>query len=320
MRIVFMGTGPVSAASLSRVIDDGHELPLVISRPDRRRGRRGRPAPPEVKVVALDHGLEVHQPDRVREEETVARLRSIAPEAIVVVAYNQLLPAEILAIPPHGCLNVHLSLLPSFRGAAPVQHAILSGETATGATVMRMAEKFDTGPILRQEEVAIEPDETSGELTARLAVRGAELLGQVLRDLGSIPMEGVPQDPSRASRAPLLRKEHGAVDWTRPASTIHDHIRGMTPWPSAFTFLTGAGESPERLILLGSRICPSPEPTAAPGLVLEASGDDLIVAAAEGTALRLVRLKRANSKALEVRAFLNGCPIEKGDRLEPQGG
>ena len=162
----------------------------------------------------------------------------------------------------------------------------------------RLAEKFATGPSLCQGEVEIEPDETAGELTVRLAEVGAHLLSRVLGDLEKSPIEGVPQDGSRASRAPLLRKEHGLVDWTCPAGVIHDHIRGMTPWPSAYTFLAGADDSPERLILLGSRTCPSPDPTAAPGKVLAASGDELLVAAGEGTALRLVRLKRANSKAL----------------------
>jgi methionyl-tRNA formyltransferase len=320
MRLVFMGTGPVSATSLERVLDDGHEVPLVVTRPDRPRGRSGRPAPPEVKSLALARGLPVLQPERVREDETVRRLEAIAPRAIVVVAYNQLIPPAILRIPPCGCLNVHLSLLPAYRGAAPVQHAILRGEEVTGVTVMRMAEHFDTGPVLRQRAVRIEPDETAGQLSMRLAAVGADLLAGVLRALESGAVPEAPQDASRASLAPRLRKEDGEVDWRRTAREVRNLVRAMTPWPRATTWLRRAGAEPVRIVLLETAEEPSPRPEAPPGTVLDASGQGLLVAAGEGTALRVRTLQRAGARPLDARSFLNGCPVRPGDRLGSDGG
>jgi methionyl-tRNA formyltransferase len=313
-----MGTGDISATSLARVVAEGHELPLVVTRPDRPRGRSGKPAPPPVKVLALEHGLAIAQPERIG--EALERVGDLAPEAIVVVAFNQLLPPEMLSIPRHGCINVHLSLLPRYRGAAPIQHAIRCGDTVTGVTVMRMAEKFDTGPILRTRELAIGEHETTGELSPRLAALGADLLAEVLRDLEAGPIEGVPQDPALASRAPLLRKEHGRLDWSLPAESLRNLVRAMTPWPSAYTsFLPSDGGTAIRLILLETRAEAGRDRTE-PGTVLAASPEGLVVAAGEETALRILRLQRSGKRPVDVRSFLNGCPVRPGDRMEAGGG
>jgi methionyl-tRNA formyltransferase len=314
LRIVFMGTGPISATSLAALIEAGHEIPLVFTRPDAPRGRHGTPVPPEVKVLAERHGQPLMQPRRIRDPECLPALRDVAPRAIVVVAYDQLLPVEMLDLPEHGCINVHLSLLPRHRGAAPVHYAILAGDEVTGVTVMRMAEKFDTGPILRTRELAIEPGETSGELAPRLAHLGAECLGRVLVDLeAGREVEERPQDAALATRAPKLKKEDGRIDWTAPAAQVARHVRAMTPWPGAFTEVAAAEvvAAGTRLLLLEA------EPIAGagdPGRVLVAEGGGIVVAAGAG-AVRITRLQRPGRTALSARAFLNGCALRPGDRF-----
>jgi methionyl-tRNA formyltransferase len=302
------------------LIEAGHEIPLVFSRPDAARGRHGTPVPPEAKVVAEAHGLRVMQPKSIRDPECLPALREAAPRAIVVVAYNQLLPVEMLDLPEFGCINAHLSLLPRHRGAAPIQHAILLGDDVTGVTVMRMAEKFDTGPILRTRELTIEAGETSGDLAPRLAQLGAECLCDVLADLDAgREVTEEPQRSDRATWAPKLKKSDGAIDWSATAERVSQHVRAMTPWPSAFTGVvrSAAVAAGTRLTILEATTCEPPDGAdadLAPGRIAAADAAGVVVATGGGF-VRLTRLQRPGRAALDARSFLNGCPLAEGDEL-----
>jgi methionyl-tRNA formyltransferase len=237
MKLVFMGTPAFAVPSLERLVEAGHQVIAVFTQPDRPKGRGQKDAMPPVKEAALRLGLSVHQPERVRRSEVVEQLRAMAPEAIIVVGYGQIIPKSILDIPPLGIFNVHASLLPKYRGAAPIQWAIANGEARTGVTIMRIDEGLDTGDILRMWETDIDPEETAVELGARLARAGADLLVRTLAELGSIQPR--PQDSAQATYAPILKKEDGKIDWRLPAPQILNRIRGFEPWPGGYGFLRG---------------------------------------------------------------------------------
>src|ERR1700674_4243272 len=237
MRIVFMGTPAFAVPSLEGIVAAGHEVVAVFTQPDRPTGRGRHEAMPPVKEAALRLELAVHQPERVRRPEVVEQIRGMAPEAMVVVGYGQIIPKAILDVPPMGIVNVHASLLPKYRGAAPVQWAIARGETHTGVTTMRINEGLDTGSMLLNWETEIGAEETAVELGERLAAAGADLLVRTLAELPSI--EPKPQDDSQASYAPILKKEDGEIDWHLPAHEILNRIRGFVPWPGAYGFLRG---------------------------------------------------------------------------------
>jgi|WetSurMetagenome_2_1015567.scaffolds.fasta_scaffold10940_5 methionyl-tRNA formyltransferase len=259
MRTVFFGSPEAALPSLRALIEAGHGVGLVVTQPDRPAGRGKRPTLSPVKRLALMHGLPVFQPDRIRRDpDAIERLRAARAEAFVVVAYGQILPGEMIGLPPFGAINVHFSLLPKYRGAAPVQAAILAGETATGVTIFRLNEKMDEGDILSARETEIPPTETAGELESRLASLGAGLLLETMASIGTLVAR--PQDHARATSAPKLRKEEGRIDWTLYAADIDRRVRAFTPRPSAFTFHMG-----QRLIVLKG--APSSEglPTGAPG-------------------------------------------------------
>lgn len=228
LKLVFAGTAEFAVPSLQGLQEAGHEIALVITQPDRP-GHRMKVTPPPVKIAAMAAALPVYQPDKIRNPEAVERIRDIAPEAIVVVAYGQLIPRAILDIPPHGVINVHASLLPRHRGAAPVAHAILAGDSETGITIMRMDEKLDHGPILATRAVAIEPQEDAAQLTQRLADIGARLLVDTLERLDEI--EAVPQDDALATIAPRLRREDGELEWSADPLEIDRRVRALQPWP-----------------------------------------------------------------------------------------
>ena len=228
LKLVFAGTAEFAVPSLQGLQEAGHEIALVITQPDRP-GHRMKVTPPPVKIAAMAAALPVYQPDKIRNPEAVERIRDIAPEAIVVVAYGQLIPRAILDIPPHGVINVHASLLPRHRGAAPVAHAILAGDSETGITIMRMDEKLDHGPILATRAVAIEPHEDAAQLTQRLADIGARLLVDTLERLDEI--EAVPQDDALATIAPRLRREDGELEWSADPLEIDRRVRALQPWP-----------------------------------------------------------------------------------------
>jgi methionyl-tRNA formyltransferase len=239
MRLVFLGTPAFAVPTLERIVHAGHEVVTVVTQPDRPRGRGQQPAFPPVKETAVRLGLPVYQPERVRRPEAVEQLRALAPDAMVVVGYGQLIPQVVIDIAALGIINVHASLLPKYRGAGPIQWAIANGETRTGVTTMRINAGLDTGDMLLKAETDIGPDETAVELGRRLAEMGADLLVETLTGVAAGTIAPEPQDDSQASFAPLLKKEDGRIDWSGSAATIHNRARGFQPWPGAYTAFRG---------------------------------------------------------------------------------
>src|SRR5579871_2436136 len=239
MRLIFLGTPAFAVPTLERIVEAGHQALTVVTQPDRPRGRGQHPAPPPVKETALRLSLPVYQPERVRRPEAVEHLRALAPEAMVVVGYGQIIPQSVIDLAPLGIINVHASLLPKYRGAGPIQWAIINGETRTGVTTMRIDAGLDTGDMLLKAETEIGPEETAVELGQRLAILGADLLVQTLDGLARGTITPQPQNPADATLAPLLKKEDGVIDWARPATVIHNRVRGLQPWPGASTSFRG---------------------------------------------------------------------------------
>lgn len=301
MRVVFLGSGSFAIPSFEALLEAGHEISALVTQPDKQKGRGRALAPPPLKPVAEARGIQVLQPRRVREPEAQAALRALAPDIQVVVAYGQILPRDVIDIPRLGTLNVHASLLPRYRGAAPIQWAIVRGETETGVSIMRIDEGLDTGPLLLQRALAIGPAETAGELQPRLARLGAAALVEALRGLaaGSLPSQA--QDHDRASLAPILRKEDGRLDWSRPAAALACQVRGLNPWPGAFALWNGT-----RLAVWRSEPRVSEAP-ADPGHVLGRDADALIVACGERSALGLIEVQPEGRKRMSGAAFSLGA-------------
>ena len=308
MRIVFMGTPESAVPSLQRLLDDGHEVVAVWTQPDKPAGRGDKLHAPAVKTFALAHGLRIEQPQKIKTNESKALFASHRADLAVVVAYGRILPAEYLSAPRRGCINVHFSLLPRYRGAAPVNWAIVNGEEKTGVTTMFVQEELDSGPMLLQRETRIGPSETAPELMQRLAESGAELLGETLTRLDAI--EPVSQDESKATFAPLLTKASGAIDWTNKAAEIERRVRGFQPWPNAYTHWNS-----HRLIIWKASEQVDVENSAAPGGAITAHGDELIVSCGDKTALRLLELQLEGKRRLLSRDFLNGTHLKIGDRF-----
>ena len=313
MRVVFFGSPEAALPSLRDLIAAGHEIPLVITQPDRPVGRGKQLLPGPVKRFARDHGLPVVQPEKIRRDlEILDRLRAAAPDIQVVVAYGQFIPMPVVALPRHGTVNVHFSLLPRFRGAAPVAAAIAAGETRTGVTIFRLNEKMDEGDILSGEETPIGPAETAGELEARLAEIGAGLLLRTLAEIETIVPR--PQDHSLATLAPKLRKEDGLLEWKRSAVEIDRSIRALTPKPSAFTRLHDG-----RLIILAGRPdegVASPTHQGPPGTIVGMSKMGISIACGGGTRYLITRLHPENRVEMDAHAFTLGGGIQTGDFLE----
>lgn len=308
MRIVFMGTPDSAVPSLQRLLSDGHDVVAVWTQPDKPAGRGDKMHAPAVKSFALAHGLKIEQPQKIRTQESKALFASYQADLAVVVAYGRILPTEYLSAPRLGCINVHFSLLPHYRGAAPVNWAIVNGEEKTGVTTMFVKEELDSGPILLQREAQIGPTETAPELMQRLAEMGAELLGETLKRLDEL--KPVSQDDSKATFAPLLTKANGIIDWTGNAYAIERRVRGFQPWPNAFTHWNS-----QRLILWKATPDDNTQHSARPGEVIAAHGDDLIVSCGERTALRLLELQLEGKRRMVARDFLNGTHLKIGDRL-----
>src|SRR4051794_5331661 len=239
MRVAFLGTPAFAVPTLERTVAAGHEVAAVLTQPDRPRGRGQQPAAPPVKEAALGLGLPVYQPERVRRPEAVEHLRGLGVDAMVVVGYGQIIPQVVIDLAPLGIINVHASLLPKYRGAGPIQWAIVNGETRTGVTTMRIDAGLDTGDMLLKGETDIGPGENAVELGKRLAVMGAELLVETLDGLAAGTILPEKQDSAQATYAPLLKKEDGRIDWSQPAATIHNRVRGLQPWPGAYTTFRG---------------------------------------------------------------------------------
>ncbi|HPD15605.1 MAG TPA: methionyl-tRNA formyltransferase [Planctomycetota bacterium] len=312
MRIAFLGTPDFAVPSLEALLGAGHEIVCVATQPDRPSGRHALLTAPPVKRVALAYGLPVLQTANVNERAFVAALAERAPEAIVVAAFGQKLRRRVLALPRLGCLNVHASLLPRHRGAAPVAHAILAGDAETGVTIMRMNERVDAGDILAQEATPIGPRETTGDLTARLASLGAGLLVRTLSAIAAGTAHPIPQDPSLATRAPALDKADGVIPWDRPAAYLARFVRAMAPWPGAFTFMRRPGKPPLRLVVHEAE--PLEGPAAPPGEVAIAEGDCLVVGTGHAL-LRLLTLQPAGGRTMSASDFLRGHRVAVGDRF-----
>ena len=317
MRLVFLGTPAFAVPSLEKLVAAGRQALAVITQPDRPRGRGQREAPPPVKEAALRLGIPVHQPERVRRPEAVELLRSLAPDVMVVIGYGQIIPQAIIDIAPLGIVNVHSSLLPRYRGAAPVQWAIANGETRTGITTMRIDAGLDTGDILLAKETEIGPEETAIELNGRLAGMGADLLLETLEGLESARIVGREQDSAQATYAPLLKKEDGLVDWSQPAASIHNRVRGLQPWPGAYTTFHGQTLHIWRA-QVGRAGAPTPlvGPPALPGSLFTLK--PLTVTSGLG-ALELVEVQLEGRRRMSAADFANGHRLTELDALgEPR--
>lgn len=311
MRLVFMGTPEFAVPALSALLDAGHEISLVVTRPDRPAGRGRIMTPPPVKTLAIQRGISVLQPEKIREPGFLDALRRAQPEAIVVVAYGKILPREVLDLPEKGCINLHASLLPKFRGASPVAWAILAGESQTGVCAMRLAEGMDEGPVYQCEETPIGPEETAGDLSKRLAGIGAGLLVRTLAGLSAGTLVPRPQDHSKASYAPLLVKSDGELDWSEDAASICRRIRAMSPWPGGWTVFAEEGEEGEAWQIVRAV---EAEGKGEPGIV-QAAGREGIVVTAGRDAVRILTVKPAGKRVMPAESLLSGRRIGLGGRF-----
>jgi methionyl-tRNA formyltransferase len=310
IRIVFFGTPEFAVPTLDALLQSRHRVVGVVSQPDRPRGRGHKTVPGPVKVRAAAARLPILQPTTLRDENFLRQFRGLQADLGVVAAYGRILTDAVLRIPGLGLINVHASLLPRHRGAAPVHRAIIAGDRETGVTIMRVVKALDAGPMLRAVKRPIRPEETSAEVEHDLAHLGAQLLVSTVDDLDRDHVVEMPQNDAEATYAPRLTKEDGIIDWSWPAVRVHNLIRGLHPWPHAFTFLAGT-----RLILLEAT--PSGRSgTSEPGTILEASGDRLVVATGEGT-LHLLRLQVEGKRAMTAREFLAGHRVSPGGRFSP---
>jgi methionyl-tRNA formyltransferase len=311
MRLVFMGTPEFAVPSLQVLLASGHTVTGVVTQPDRPRGRGQELAASPIKQLAVQRNIPILQPLKMKDPAFLESLSAWKPDLIAVAAFGRILPKIILDLPPKGCINVHASLLPKYRGAGPIQWAIMRGERETGITTMLMDEGMDTGAILLQETVLIAPDDTAGTLSARLAEVGGRLLIETLSRLEKGAVTPRPQDSSRATMAPLLKKEDGLLDWTMPAPELANRVRGLTPWPGAYTYL---GE--DRWVIWKAEALDRPATGARPGTILEAAKEGLAVATGAG-ALRIVEFQPANSRRMSAAQYLAGHPLAPGLRLGP---
>jgi methionyl-tRNA formyltransferase len=308
MRIVFMGTPESAVPSLERLLTDGHEVVAVWTQPDKPAGRGDKTHSPAIKQFALRHNLPVEQPKKIKTQETKELFASYEADVAVVVAYGRILPLEFLRAPRRGCVNVHFSLLPLYRGAAPANWAIVNGETKTGVTTMFIEEELDSGPILLQAETTLGVSETAPELMGRLAAIGAELLSKTLAQLDEITPR--PQRDQAATFAPLLTKRHGLINWSNSAATIERCVRGFQPWPSAYTQFKS-----HHLKVWKASVSETASLEASAGEVVVAHGDDLLVKCGDDSTLRLIEVQPEAKRRMSVRDFLNGTHMRVGDRF-----
>ncbi len=310
MKIAFLGTPDFAVPCLQALIDAGQEIG-VFTQPDRPQGRHAVLTPPPVKKLALEQGLPVYQFEKIRDAEGAAALRAFAPELMVTAAFGQILSAENLSVPKHGCINVHGSLLPKYRGAAPIQWAIIHGEPVTGITTMLTDVGLDTGDILLQRETPIALDETAGELYTRLAVLGAQVLLETIGELQQGALRPIPQQEALATKCAMLKKEHGKLcftDW--PAKQVHDRVRGVNPWPGAFAMLPDGNP----LKIWRTRLRQDMDGLE-PGVCVGDGKTGLFIGCADGKAVEVLELQAPGSKRMEAKNYLRGKPLD-GVRLQ----
>lgn len=304
MNIVFMGTPDFSVPCLKRLIDDGHFIPAVFTQPDRPKGRGNHLAPPPVKELALQHGIPVYQPEKLRGSDAVDILKNIAPELIIVVAYGQILPQSIIDLPKYGCINIHASLLPRYRGAAPIQWCVLNGEKKSGVTSMQMDAGLDTGDMLLRQECEIGENDTAEDLHDRLSLIGADVMSKTIIMLENDSLIPEKQDDSQSNYAPMLTKELCPIDWSKPAQDVHNKVRGLYSWPCATAVLNDKVIKIHKTALCG-------KVSGAAGQVAE-SGKKLIVACGDGSGVEIITLQAQGKKAMSAQDYMRGNPIEKG--------
>jgi methionyl-tRNA formyltransferase len=314
LAVVFFGTPEFAVPSLARLIASRHRVAAVVTQPDRPRGRGQRESHSPVKVLAVRHGIPVLQPERLKSDPFLSDLAAVRADLGVVAAYGRLLPDAVLATPRLGLINVHASLLPRYRGAAPIQRAVMAGERETGVTILRVVRELDAGPTFAMAARAIGPDETSDVIERDLADIGATLLLEVVEELAAGRAQESPQDASRATYAPRVAKEDGLIHWDCPARVIHDQVRGLHPWPHAFTFLAGS-----RYIVLRAAVAMESrekEQTAGagppPGTIVEARGDLLRASTGRGGLLDILEIQPEGRRSMTARAFLAGHPVARG--------
>lgn len=305
MRVIFMGTPDFAVGTLEEIIKAGHEVVLVVSQPDKAVGRSKALKYTPVKACALAHGIEVYQPEKIRDAACVEYLRGYEPDIIIVEAFGQIIPKAILDMPRFGCVNVHASLLPKYRGAAPIQWAVINGDAVTGVTTMRMDEGLDTGDMILKQEVIIREDETGGSLFDRLSETGAKLCVQTMEAIEAGTAVYTPQDESAATHTKKIYKELGSIDWTRDAKSIECLIRGLDPWPSAYTRL-----GDKTLKIWRAQVIPT-DSGAAPGCIVKVEKNRILVQTGEGM-LALLEVQLEGKKRMPVDAFLNGYEVEAG--------
>ena len=314
IRIIMLGTGDFALPTFEHLLETGHSVVALVTQPDRPQGRKQELIPSRIKRAALARSIPIQQPEDVNAPESLERIRALAPDLLVTAAYGQILSAELLAIPRLGGINLHGSILPAYRGAAPVARAIQNGEAETGVTVIRMTPQIDAGGILAIARTEIGPDETAGELEQRLARLGAPLVAQAIAALAAGPIPVLPQDRSQVTKAPKLRKEDGRIDWSRSARAVHNQVRALQPWPVAFTTWqprTPPGKDPIHLIVHKTAVVAGP---GRPGEVIEVAGDRLVVAAGEA-AVRLLVIQVPGKKPVPAEEFLRGHRVQAGDRM-----
>jgi methionyl-tRNA formyltransferase len=312
LKLVFCGTPAFAVPSLRALLADSYfQVAAVVTQPDRPRGRGKKTASSPVKDAALEAGVPVYQPEKIKSESSLDYFKRLMPDVVVIIAYGQIIPASLIAIPRLGWINLHGSLLPKYRGAAPINWAIINGEKVTGLTTMQIDPGLDTGPMLLKYQTGIGPDETALDLYAQLAEAGAPLIVETLKKLDRGEIAPTPQDNSQASLAPPLKKEDGRIDWLLPAPKIYNRIRGLQPWPGAFTTFRGAT----------CRIWGKPlKPVAAggtPGIILPTQEDGLLVICGGSTVLHVEQVQLEGRNRISDREFMNGARIEPGERFAP---
>ena len=303
MRVVFMGTPDIAATCLNKILDDGFQVVGVYTQPDRPKNRGMKLAFSPVKEVALAHDIPVFQPEHFREEETVEQLRALQPDVVAVVAYGRILPQNVLDVPPLGCINIHASLLPQYRGSAPYQWAVLDGLEETGVSAMYLCRQMDAGDVIDTAKTPIGPNETAGELLDRLAVLGAGLLSKTLTNIQNGSAGRTPQEESLATYAPMLDKSMCPIDWTKTASQVHNHVRGLHPWPVATAVIGGT------FFKIHSTVVIDCETEAQPGKVLELTKTGLRVACGRGV-IEIRSLQAEGGKRMAAPDYFRGHPIE----------
>lgn len=305
MRVIFMGTPDFSVGTLEAIIEAGHEVSLVVTQPDKPKGRGKAMQYTPVKECALKHGIEVFQPVKIRESANIEYLRKYNADIIIVVAFGQIVPKSILDMPKYGCINVHASLLPKYRGAAPIQWAVINGDEFTGVTTMRMDEGVDTGDMIAKKTVRLAEDETGGSLFEKLAIEGAKLCVETMEMIEKGTAEYTPQDNETATHTSMISKELGFIDWNKTAVEIERLIRGLNPWPSAYTHLDG-----KTFKIWGARVVKS-DNDCQPGCIFRVGKNEMFVQTSDG-ALELTEVQLQGKKRMDTGSFLRGYSVEEG--------